>query len=215
VIHRLPIPTPFRVGRGNFERRKRSRQLLGSEPGAGRLPVLGRELEISLVRRLRAARVVVRLLDGEAVLDLLPGEGRRDGCSRQCAGRIRGHRCRTAVVADQTAFHRPGIEKCPDEFEYTLRGSIGKIAKARSCRLGRGLGAGQRHRKDRQETCEIPLASTVKNRPGRERRLTKCSGPNERPPRPLGAPWRPRTQEVRVGPVTETIRDQARASGKS
>jgi len=39
-------------------------------------------------------------------------------------------------------------------------GSIDKIAKARSCRLGRGLGAGQRHRMDRQGTCEIPHAPT-------------------------------------------------------
>jgi hypothetical protein len=48
-----------------------------------------------------------------------------------------------------------------------------------------------------------------------ERRLTKCSGPNEPPPRSLGALRRSRTQGERVEPATETIRDQVRASGKS
>ena len=67
----------------------------------------------------------------------------------------------------------------------------------------------------RQETCEIPHAPTGAACPGMERRLTKCSRPNELPPRSLGALRRTRTQEGRVGPATETIRDQVRASGKS
>jgi len=55
----------------------------------------------------------------------------------------------------------------------------------------------------------------VQHMPGRERRLTKCSRPNERPPRSLGALRRTRTQEGRVEPATETIREQVCASGKS
>jgi integrase/recombinase XerD len=42
--------------------------------------------------------------------------------------------------------------------------------KARFCRLGRGLGAGQRHRMGRQETCEIPHAPTDRTP------TTKCLG---------------------------------------
>src|SRR6516225_11345974 len=44
--------------------------------------------------------------------------------------------------------------------------------------------------------------------PGKERRLTKCSRPDGRPPGPPGALWRPQTREAHLGPVTETIRNQ-------
>jgi len=84
-------------------------------------------------------------------------------------------------------------------------GSTDKIAKARSCRLGRGLGAGQRHGMDRQETCEIPHAPMGAPCRVLERRLTKCSGPDEPPPGLSGALRRTRTPEARVGPGTETI----------
>jgi len=47
---------------------------------------------------------VSKVVDGEVIGaqpfgEFAPSEGRRDGCWQQCAGRIRGHRCRTAVVA--------------------------------------------------------------------------------------------------------------------
>ncbi len=68
---------------------------------------------------------------------------------------------------------------------------------------------------DRQETCEIPLASTGAARRALERRLNKCSEPDKPPPGMSGALRRTRTQEERVGPATETIRKQVRAGGKS
>ena len=40
---------------------------------------------------------------------------------------------------------------------------------------------------DRQETCEIPLASTGAARRALERRLNKCSGPDKLPPGLSGA----------------------------
>ena len=66
----------------------------------------------------------------------------------------------------------------------------------------------------RQETCEIPHAPTGAHA-GEERRLIKCSRPDGLPPSSSGALRRPRTEEGRVGPVTETIREQVCASGKS
>jgi hypothetical protein len=48
-----------------------------------------------------------------------------------------------------------------------------------------------------------------------ERRLTKGSGPDELPPSSSGALRRSRIGEGRVGPATETIREQVCASGKS
>jgi hypothetical protein len=49
--------------------------------------------------------------------------------------------------------------------------------------------------------------------PGTERRLNKCSRPDELPPSLSGALWRTRIWEGRVGPGTGTIRDRVRAGG--
>jgi len=87
--------------------------------------------------------------------------------------------------------------------------------QARSLRLDRGPGAGQRHGTDRQGTCEIPFASTGATGRMKERRLTNCSRPGGRPPRPSGAPRRARTMEERVEPATEAIRERDCAGGKS
>jgi hypothetical protein len=89
-----------------------------------------------------------------------------------------------------------------DRYRRGLVGSAGVLEQ------GRGMGWVARK----------PVRSRSRLRrsmPGLERRLTKSSGPNERPPRSLGALRRERTQEERVGPATETIRKQVRASGKS
>lgn len=47
---------------------------------------------------------------------------------------------------------------------------------ARFWRLGRGLGAGQRHGMDRQGTCEIPLTSTSEVRRNRDPPVTMGPG---------------------------------------
>ena len=49
---------------------------------------------------------------------------------------------------------------------------------ARSPRLDRGPGAGQRHGMDRQGTCEVPLASTGATSRNWERRPINCSRPD-------------------------------------
>src|SRR5208337_3667843 len=49
-------------------------------------------------------------------------------------------------------------------------------SKARSCRLGRGPGAGQGHRMDCQGTCDVPHAPTGAARRKGARRLTKRPG---------------------------------------
>src|SRR5208282_2253408 len=50
--------------------------------------------------------------------------------------------------------------------------------EARSLRLDRGPGAGQRHGKDRQGTCEVPLASMGATSRNWERRPINCSRPD-------------------------------------
>jgi hypothetical protein len=68
---------------------------------------------------------------------------------------------------------------------------------------------------DRQETCEIPLAPTGAARRSVGRRLTNVPGLSSI----LHSRWERlgdhELRRKRVGPGTETIRDQVRAGGKS
>ena len=96
---------------------------------------------------------------------------------------------------------------------WFARGAVlARPIRARTCQLGRGLGAGQRLRMGRQETCEIARAHG-ESMPGRERRLNKGPRPDELPPSSSGVLRRTRTQEGRVEPVTETISERVCAAG--
>src|SRR5579863_4822810 len=80
----------------NLERRERSRQVLGSQPGARSLPVLRSELEVSVPRPVRQhLEDLVHVREGvEPMKTAADVPARRFLGAGQAGGQVRGHRMR-------------------------------------------------------------------------------------------------------------------------
>src|ERR1700757_2399588 len=145
----------------------------------------------------------------EAIQRVRPPPGR--GAARQPEASL-AWEAATSLVKRRQRMLKPCVSL---EIMYPLRPSVwvgrGRCRQDRHRRgpvgsagvLEQGKGVGWVARK--------PARSRTRPRvqhAGQERRLIKCPRPTELPPRSVGALRRTRTQEGRVGPATETIRDQ-------
>lgn len=152
----------------------------------------------------------------EAILRVRPPPGR--GAARQPEA-SRAWAMATSLVKRRQRMLKPCVSL---EIMYPLRPSAwvgrgrcwqdrqrrGLAGSAGVLEQGRGLGW----------TARKPVRSRSRPRvqhAGAGTPAEQCPGPAERPLRSAGAPRRTRIQEERVGPGTETIRNQVRAGGKS